>query len=87
MTMVLSPAYAPSPVPIGVGALAFSFVGTWLQGLETLPVSGLTYDSGNRGLEVIMTYYGILDRTPLGRHEGEPAYPTWMRRHDEFAAA
>ena len=47
----------------------------------------LTYASGNRGLEVIMTYYGILDRTPLGRNEGEPAYPTWMRRHDEFAAA
>jgi predicted dithiol-disulfide oxidoreductase (DUF899 family) len=47
----------------------------------------LTYASTNRGLEVVMTYYGILDRTPLGRHEGEPAYPTWMRRHDEFAAA
>jgi predicted dithiol-disulfide oxidoreductase (DUF899 family) len=47
----------------------------------------LTYASTNRGLEVVMTYYGILDRTPLGRNEGEPPYPTWMRRHDEFAAA
>jgi predicted dithiol-disulfide oxidoreductase (DUF899 family) len=47
----------------------------------------LTYTSTNRGLEVIMTYYGILDRTPRGRDEGEPAYPTWMRRHDEFVAA
>jgi predicted dithiol-disulfide oxidoreductase (DUF899 family) len=47
----------------------------------------LTYATTNRGLEVVMTYYGILDRTPLGRNEGEPAYPTWMRRHDEFAAA
>jgi predicted dithiol-disulfide oxidoreductase (DUF899 family) len=47
----------------------------------------LTYASTNRGLEVIMTYYGILDRTPQGRDEGEPPYPTWMRRHDEFAAA
>jgi predicted dithiol-disulfide oxidoreductase (DUF899 family) len=47
----------------------------------------LTYAAGNRGLEVVMTYYGILDRTPRGRDEGEPAYPTWMRRHDEFAAA
>ncbi|HEX3688299.1 MAG TPA: DUF899 domain-containing protein [Solirubrobacteraceae bacterium] len=47
----------------------------------------LTYASTARGLEVVMTYYGILDRTPLGRNEGEPAYPTWMRRHDEFAAA
>jgi predicted dithiol-disulfide oxidoreductase (DUF899 family) len=47
----------------------------------------LTYSSTARGLEVVMTYYGILDRTPRGRDEGEPAYPTWMRRHDEFAAA
>jgi predicted dithiol-disulfide oxidoreductase (DUF899 family) len=34
-----------------------------------------------------MTYYGILDRTPRGRDEGTPAYATWLRRHDEFAAA
>jgi predicted dithiol-disulfide oxidoreductase (DUF899 family) len=47
----------------------------------------LTYASSARGLEVVMTYYGILDRTPRGRDEGEPAYPTWLRRHDEFAAA
>jgi predicted dithiol-disulfide oxidoreductase (DUF899 family) len=47
----------------------------------------LTYATTARGLEVVMTYYGILDRTPQGRDEGEPAYPTWMRRHDEFAAA
>jgi predicted dithiol-disulfide oxidoreductase (DUF899 family) len=47
----------------------------------------LTYSSTARGLEVVMTYYGILDRTPRGRDEGEPAYPTWMRRHDEFASA
>ena len=47
----------------------------------------LTYASTARGLEVVMTYYGILDRTPLGRNEGEPAYATWLRRHDEFAAA
>ena len=47
----------------------------------------LTYASTNRGLEVVMTYYGILDRTPRGRDEGEPASATWMRRHDEFATA
>ena len=47
----------------------------------------LSYTSTARGLEVVMTYYGILDRTPRGRDEGEPAYPTWMRRHDEFATA
>jgi predicted dithiol-disulfide oxidoreductase (DUF899 family) len=46
----------------------------------------LAYATTNRGLEVVMTYYGILDRVPGGR-EGEPGDPAWIRRHDEFAAA
>ena len=45
----------------------------------------LTYSATARGLEPVMVYYGILDRVPHGRDEGEPADPTWMRRHDEFA--
>lgn len=45
----------------------------------------MTYSATARGLEVVMTYYGILDRVPLGRSEGEPASPGWIRRHDEFA--
>ena len=32
----------------GMGSLNFSFVGTWLQGLETIPVSNLTYDTGSK---------------------------------------
>jgi predicted dithiol-disulfide oxidoreductase (DUF899 family) len=47
----------------------------------------LTYTATARGLEPIMVYYGILDRVPRGRDEGDPADPTWMRRHDEFAVA
>jgi predicted dithiol-disulfide oxidoreductase (DUF899 family) len=47
----------------------------------------LTYATTARGLEPVMTYYEILDWVPRGRDEGEPPYPTWMRRHDEFAAA
>jgi predicted dithiol-disulfide oxidoreductase (DUF899 family) len=47
----------------------------------------LTYSATARGLEVVMTYYGILDRVPGGRNEGEPADPSWMRRHDEFGQA
>jgi predicted dithiol-disulfide oxidoreductase (DUF899 family) len=47
----------------------------------------LSYSTTARGLEPVMTYYEILDRVPRGRDEGEPAFPTWMRRHDEFAAA
>ena len=42
-----------------------------------------TYVTTARGLEPAMTYYGLLDRTPRGRHEeGEPV---WIRRHDEYS--
>ena len=43
----------------------------------------LTYSTTARGLEVMMGYYGFLDRTPLGRNEGD-APMRWMRRHDEY---
>ncbi|WP_405828806.1 DUF899 domain-containing protein [Streptomyces sp. NBC_00105] len=42
-----------------------------------------TYATTARGLEPAMAYYGLLDRTPLGRHEeGEETH--WLRRHDEY---
>jgi predicted dithiol-disulfide oxidoreductase (DUF899 family) len=42
-----------------------------------------TYVTTARGLEPAMAYYGLLDRTPLGRHEeGEELH--WLRRHDEY---
>jgi predicted dithiol-disulfide oxidoreductase (DUF899 family) len=47
----------------------------------------LTYATTARGLEPVMVYYGILDRTPLGRDEGDPADPSWIRRHDEYELA
>jgi predicted dithiol-disulfide oxidoreductase (DUF899 family) len=40
-----------------------------------------TYVSTARGLELAMPYYGLLDRTPIGRNETEPL---WIRRHDEY---
>jgi predicted dithiol-disulfide oxidoreductase (DUF899 family) len=43
-----------------------------------------TYVTTARGLEPVMGYYGLLDRTPMGRHEeGEEVF--WLRRHDEYA--
>jgi predicted dithiol-disulfide oxidoreductase (DUF899 family) len=45
----------------------------------------LTYSTTARGLEPMMVYYGILDLVPRGRDEGDPADPSWIRRHDEFA--
>ena len=42
-----------------------------------------TYVTTNRGLEVAMAYYGLLDRTPRGRDESATE-PLWIRRHDEY---
>jgi predicted dithiol-disulfide oxidoreductase (DUF899 family) len=42
-----------------------------------------TYVTTVRGLEPMMGYYSLLDRTPLGRNE-EGSGPFWLRRHDEY---
>jgi predicted dithiol-disulfide oxidoreductase (DUF899 family) len=42
-----------------------------------------TYATTARGLEFLMGYYGILDRTPKGRDEGD-ASQMWIHRHDEY---
>jgi predicted dithiol-disulfide oxidoreductase (DUF899 family) len=44
-----------------------------------------TYSTGARGVEFLMGYYGILDRAPKGRDEGD-AFQVWIRRHDEYAS-
>jgi predicted dithiol-disulfide oxidoreductase (DUF899 family) len=31
----------------------------------------------------MMVFYGLLDRTPLGRDEG-PETQMWLHRHDEY---
>ena len=42
-----------------------------------------TYVTTARGLEPAMGYYGLLDRTPVGRNEeGDQVF--WLRRHDEY---
>jgi predicted dithiol-disulfide oxidoreductase (DUF899 family) len=42
-----------------------------------------TYATTARGLEPMMGYYALLDRTPMGRHEEESGV-SWLRRHDEY---
>src|SRR5262249_26376774 len=42
-----------------------------------------TYSTGARGVEFLMGYYGILDRVPKGRDEGD-GFQLWIRRHDEY---
>jgi predicted dithiol-disulfide oxidoreductase (DUF899 family) len=33
--------------------------------------------------KVMMGFYGLLDRAPKGRDEGDPP-DLWIRRHDEY---
>ncbi len=42
-----------------------------------------TYAAGGRGVEFLMGYYGILDRSPKGRQEGDD-FQVWIRLHDEY---
>jgi predicted dithiol-disulfide oxidoreductase (DUF899 family) len=42
-----------------------------------------SYATSARGLEPVMGYYGLLDRAPMGRNEGDPP-ELWFRRHDEY---
>ena len=46
-----------------------------------------TYSTTWRGLEFLMTYYGILDHAPNGRDEGEDDWQLWLRRRDEYGSA
>ena len=42
-----------------------------------------TYSTAGRGVEFLMTYYGILDRAPRGRDEDE-GFQLWIQRRDEY---
>jgi predicted dithiol-disulfide oxidoreductase (DUF899 family) len=45
-----------------------------------------TYSAYARGVEIVMGFYPLLDRAPLGRNEGG-SEEFWIRRHDEYEAA
>jgi predicted dithiol-disulfide oxidoreductase (DUF899 family) len=45
-----------------------------------------TYSTYHRGLEPLLGFYPLIDRTARGRDEGDPP-KIWMRRHDEYEAA
>lgn len=47
-----------------------------------------TYSTYARGLDPLMATYGLLDLTPLGRHEDELPHPmAWIRHHDRYTSA
>jgi predicted dithiol-disulfide oxidoreductase (DUF899 family) len=42
-----------------------------------------TYSTYARGVEIVMGFYPLLDRAPMGRNEsGDSEF--WLRRHDEY---
>jgi predicted dithiol-disulfide oxidoreductase (DUF899 family) len=41
------------------------------------------YSTHARGTEFMLGFYGLLDRAPKGRDEGDPP-DLWIRRHDEY---
>jgi predicted dithiol-disulfide oxidoreductase (DUF899 family) len=42
-----------------------------------------TYSAYARGVEIVMGFYPLLDRAPLGRNEAG-SEEVWIRRHDEY---
>ncbi len=42
-----------------------------------------TYSATGRGVEFLMTYYGVLDRAANGRDEGD-GFQLWIQRRDEY---
>ena len=42
-----------------------------------------TYSTTGRGVEFLMTYYGVLDHAPRGRDEGD-GFQMWIQRGDEY---
>jgi predicted dithiol-disulfide oxidoreductase (DUF899 family) len=63
---------------------------TQTQGFSVFVLDGgavyHTYSTGGRGVEFLMGYYPILDRTPKGRDESQ-GFQLWIRPHDEYPAA
>jgi predicted dithiol-disulfide oxidoreductase (DUF899 family) len=79
----IAPMLEAGPPPI-VGHNANS-TGTDVTGAFVLDDGTVyqTYTTTGRGVEFLMGYYGILDRAPKGRDEGD-AFQVWIRRQDEY---
>jgi predicted dithiol-disulfide oxidoreductase (DUF899 family) len=45
-----------------------------------------TYSTYQRGLDVFLNTYNLLDVTPLGRQEGDGPPQGWIRHHDKYPA-
>jgi predicted dithiol-disulfide oxidoreductase (DUF899 family) len=83
----ISPAVEQMATACGVDAATYVTEGPGLSAyIKSDGVVYRTYVTTARGLEPAMAYYGLLDRTPMGRNEeGETDF--WLRRHDEYETA
>jgi predicted dithiol-disulfide oxidoreductase (DUF899 family) len=83
----LPPAVAQNAEACGVDAATYVAEGPGLSAYILADGTVYrTYVTTARGLEPAMAYYGLLDRTPIGRdEEGEQVF--WLRRHDEYEDA
>ena len=45
-----------------------------------------TYSTYQRGLDVFLNTYNLLDVTPLGRQEADGRIQAWIRHHDKYTA-
>jgi len=43
-----------------------------------------TYSTFQRGLDPLLNTYNYLDLTPLGRHEEDAPFQSWVRHHDKY---
>jgi predicted dithiol-disulfide oxidoreductase (DUF899 family) len=78
------------PIVAQNAAAAGTDLGGYLTEAPALSVfvlrEGVVYQSYGttwRGVEVLMSYYPILDRMPKGRDEGD-GWQLWLRRHNEY---
>jgi predicted dithiol-disulfide oxidoreductase (DUF899 family) len=78
------------PIVAQNAAAAGTDLGGYLTEAPALSVfvlrEGVVYQSYGttwRGVEVLMSYYPILDRVPKGRDEGD-GWQLWLRRHNEY---
>jgi predicted dithiol-disulfide oxidoreductase (DUF899 family) len=80
----LPPAVAKMAAACGTDSAGYL---TEVPGLSVFALDGgvvyHTYSTYERGLEIMMGFYPLLDRVPKGRDEaGESEF--WLRRHDEY---
>ncbi len=82
--------YAAVSALISAGKLRTGLAKGELQGLSAFLRDGdsifHTYSTYQRGVDLFINMYNLLDVTPLGRQEEDGRKFVWVRYHDQYAA-